>query len=253
MPEHEELAVTSSSPLIASETIEETTIQMGNEGDMMNDEDDKENYAGVNPNKMMYTSTEESEFYKTSPETTTDDTEIISRSSMSYEKEQVTTKENREKVDDEERSVELDNEFYDIDIITTTPDNIIGSEQIYSEYQYDDYSDSDYGQRDSKHLSLKSTRFSPNNYNTLVKTILVPNQIAPRVAAECFRFDCLSKPSHHCCSPHPAIKRHTEEHNYNDDFIDKDIENIEDKNKLQYMNSRVTATITRVLKSISWL
>ena len=79
MPEHEEQAVTSSSPLIASETIEETTIQMGNEGDMMNDEDDKENYAGVNPNKMMYTSTEESEFYKTSPETTTDDTEIISR------------------------------------------------------------------------------------------------------------------------------------------------------------------------------
>ena len=67
------------------------------------------------------------------------------------------------------------------------------------------------------------------------------------------RFDCLSEPSHHCCSPHPAIKRHTEEHNYNDDFIDEDIENIEDKNKLQYMNSRVTATITRVLKSISWL
>ena len=50
----------------------------------------------------------------------------VFRSSMSYEKEQVTTKENREKVDDEERSVELDNEFYDIDIITTTPDNIIG-------------------------------------------------------------------------------------------------------------------------------
>ena len=49
----------------------------------------------------------------------------VFRSSMSYEKEQVTTKENREKVDDEERSVELDNEFYDIDIITTTPDNII--------------------------------------------------------------------------------------------------------------------------------
>ena len=54
MPEHEEQAVTSSSPLTASETIEETTMQMGNEGDKMNDEDDKENYAGVNLNKMMF-------------------------------------------------------------------------------------------------------------------------------------------------------------------------------------------------------
>ena len=44
---------------------------------------------------------------------------------MSYEKERVTTKENREKGDDEERSVELDNDFYDTDIITTTTDIII--------------------------------------------------------------------------------------------------------------------------------
>ena len=61
----------------------------------------------------------------------------------------------------------------------------------------------------------------------------------------------MSEPSHHCCSPHPAIKRHTEEHNYNEAFIDEDIDN--EENKLHYMNSRVTATITRVLKSISWL
>ena len=45
------------------------------------------------------------------------------RSSMSYEQEQVTTKDNREKVDDEERSEgEPDNEFYDTDIITITTD-----------------------------------------------------------------------------------------------------------------------------------
>ena len=79
MPELAEQAVTSSSPLIASETIEETTIKMGNECDMMNDEDDKLSDAGVNLNKMMYTSTEESEFYETSPETITDDTEMTSR------------------------------------------------------------------------------------------------------------------------------------------------------------------------------
>ena len=79
MPELEQQIVTSSSPLIASETIEETTMKMGNEGDMMNEEDDKVSDAGVIQNKMMYTSTEETEFYETSPETTTDDTEIISR------------------------------------------------------------------------------------------------------------------------------------------------------------------------------
>jgi len=253
MPELEEQAVTSSSPLIASETIEETTIRIADEGDMMNGANDKvSDDPGENPNKMMYTSTEENEFYETSPETTTDDTDILPRSSMSYEKEQVTTKDNLEKVDDEERTVEPDDNFYDTDIIITTTEMIQKSEEIYyySDYQTDD---SDYDQRESKHLNVKSNTFSPDNYNALVKTILVPNQIAPRVAAECFRFDCLSQPSHHCCSPHPAIKRHTDEYDYNDDdnFIDEDVE--DESNFKQYVNSRVTATITRVLKSISWL
>ena len=79
-----------------------------------------------------------------------------------------------------------------------------------------------------------------------MKTILVPNQIAPRVAAECFRFDCLSQPNHKCCAPHPAIKRHTDNQlNEEEDAVSN--------NGLNYINSRVTATITRVLKSISWL
>lgn len=46
------------------------------------------------------------------------------RSSMSYEKEQVTTKDNLEKVDDEERTVEPDDNFYDTDIIITTTEMI---------------------------------------------------------------------------------------------------------------------------------
>ena len=80
MPELEEQAVTSSSPLIASETIEETTIRIADEGDMMNGANDKvSDDPGENPNKMMYTSNEESEFYETSPETTTDDTDILPR------------------------------------------------------------------------------------------------------------------------------------------------------------------------------
>ena len=75
------------------------------------------------------------------------------------------------------------------------------------------------------------------------------------------RFDCLSIPDHKCCNSHLAIKRHTEDL-LDEDLLD-DIEDLSDnqdnfnkeetKNNLNFVNSRVTATITRILKSISWL
>ena len=70
------------------------------------------------------------------------------------------------------------------------------------------------------------------------------------------RFDCLANPDHKCCNSHLAIKRHTEDQI--DDIEDlsdnKDNSNNEETgDNLNFVNSRVTATITRILKSISWL
>jgi len=66
--------------------------------------------------------------------------------------------------------------------------------------------------------------------NHIDKEILDPNQILPRIAGQCFRFDCLSQPHHGCCSPHTAQKRQTG----------------------QDQTARVTKTVTRVLKTVSW-
>ena len=46
------------------------------------------------------------------------------------------------------------------------------------------------GGRESKHLSASRPSLGSSllaGFNTVMRAILVPNQIAPRVAAECFR------------------------------------------------------------------
>ena len=62
------------------------------------------------------------------------------------------------------------------------------------------------------------------------------------------RFDCARQPGHGCCSPHAATKRHTEEQEQGDSRSTSR-RHTED----QQVDSRVTATVTRVLKSFSWL
>jgi hypothetical protein len=82
--------------------------------------------------------------------------------------------------------------------------------------------------------------------------ILDPNQIAPRVSGKCFRFDCLSSPSHPCCAPHQTQKRQTlpEEFSVYSEFPNQHIENIEPF-MLQHPGL-ITATVTRVEKSVNW-
>merc|ERR1719195_1325512 len=76
------------------------------------------------------------------------------------------------------------------------------------------------GGRESKHLSASRPSLGSSllaGFNTVMRAILVPNQIAPRVAAECFRFDCARQPGHGCCLAHAATKRHTEEQEEQED------------------------------------
>jgi len=103
-----------------------------------------------------------------------------------------------------------------------------------SEYQayeakeeYPDYDDFDRveGKRE---LVFPDYIYLPDNH--IDRDILDTNQILPRVAGKCFRFDCLSQPHHSCCSPHTAHKRKT----------------------VQAQTDRVTKTVTRVLKTVSW-
>merc|ERR1719206_948905 len=82
-------------------------------------------------------------------------------------------------------------------------------------------------------------------YNTHDKeSLLEPNQILPRVSVECFRYSCLSEPHHACCNPHTTDKRHTRPQDTDDkQLVDKIIKDNHD---------RVTATITRVMKTVRW-
>merc|ERR1719195_728337 len=76
------------------------------------------------------------------------------------------------------------------------------------------------GGRESKHLSASRPSLGSSllaGFNTVMRAILVPNQIAPRVAAECFRFDCARQPGHGCCLAHAATKRHTDEQEHQED------------------------------------
>ena len=51
------------------------------------------------------------------------------------------------------------------------------------------------------------------------------------------RLDCLTYPAHQCCNPHPATKRHAR---------------LPVKQARSADRGRVTATVTRILSSVSW-
>jgi len=190
--------------------------------------------------------------------------ENISRNSMSndeFEEDLVTTEDNLEKLDDGKTREEEKLVFYD-DI------NLTVKTSASDKFQKDDDTSDNKSEisavsdlRESKHLL--TPRFGSNSisgsdkdsYKIFINSVLVPNQIAPRVSPECFRFDCLSIPDHKCCNSHLAIKRHTEDLDDIEELSDsKDSSNKEEtKDNLNFVNSRVTATITRMLKSFSWL
>jgi hypothetical protein len=75
--------------------------------------------------------------------------------------------------------------------------------------------------------------------------VLDPNQIAPRVASECFRFDCLNRPDHQCCAKKNTKKRQTSIYEYGLLPVQK-ISSLHNNR-----DARVTATVTRVEKSIN--
>ena len=83
----------------------------------------------------------------------------------------------------------------------------------------------------------------PNNH--IDNEILDPNQITPRVSGQCFRFDCLAQPYHDCCSPHTANKRQT---GPGVSFANHNLM----KHALIDHPGRVTATVTRVPKTVRW-
>jgi len=80
--------------------------------------------------------------------------------------------------------------------------------------------------------------------NNIDQEALDPNQILPRVAVECFRFDCLSQPQHECCNPHKTKKRQTRPGTAPKQEVMEHI--------LEDHPGRVTATVTRVQKTVRW-
>jgi len=85
---------------------------------------------------------------------------------------------------------------------------------------------------------------APIPYNEIDQEALDLNQILPRVAVECFRFDCLSQPQHACCNPHITNKRQTRPSSPAKQEVMEQI--------LEDHPGRVTATVTRVQKTVRW-
>jgi len=124
------------------------------------------------------------------------------------------------------KKVQQEQQFEDTSIFED-----LASEYQAEELEYPDYDDFERieGKRE---LALPDyVIFIPDNH--IDKDILDANQILPRIAGHCFRFDCLSQPHHGCCSPHTAQKRQTGQ----------------DQTPRA---ARVTKTVTRVLKTVSW-
>ena len=64
----------------------------------------------------------------------------------------------------------------------------------------------------------------------------------------CFSYSCLTQPGHVCCSPHIAKKRQTDKLLWNTDQDILGHEGGEDSPG----HHRVTATVTRTVKSVTW-
>jgi len=109
--------------------------------------------------------------------------------------------------------------------------------------EYIIYEDSEPVETKAKHPVTSNLQISLPD-NNIDQEALDPNQILPRVAVECFRFDCLSEPQHDCCTPHTANKRQTETASPPKQDLMEHL--------LEDHPGRVTATVTRVQKTVRW-
>jgi len=132
-------------------------------------------------------------------------------------------------------------------IITTTSLSILDSTENdvitpVDEVEYYEYI------LDTKESLWSEPQLIPQPNNSLEKEALDPNQILPRVAVECFRFDCISNPDDKCCRPHTTKKRQTSVTAARDSSPKvKGMEKI-----LKNYPGKVTATVTRVQKTVRW-
>lgn len=79
--------------------------------------------------------------------------------------------------------------------------------------------------------------------------ILDANQIAPRVSGKCFRFNCLTDPANPCCKPHNNKKRQIPQLSV---LALPGFRSLVWEPLVLQFPGRVTATVTRVEKSVHW-
>jgi len=122
------------------------------------------------------------------------------------------------------------------------------STMSYYSNEYDDYEQ--YIDQVSYHPKDKDSSaqiyISPSN-TIQEQEALDPNQILPRVAVECFRFDCLTYPDHECCPSHNTRKRQIVQEEEEIRHKQSVVEHMIEKKP-----GRVTATVTRVQKTVRW-
>jgi len=125
---------------------------------------------------------------------------------------------------------------------------------------------------DQEMLGQETLEQETLDQETLDQETLDLNQILPRVSVECFRFDCLSEPDHECCYPHKTPKReiqpvardqkeslkhkvrnHSKHNNINVKVqpVASDENEVMEK-IMEDHPGRVTATVTRVQKTVRW-
>eukprot|EP00090_Calanus_glacialis_P006250 TRINITY_DN14889_c0_g1_i4.p1 TRINITY_DN14889_c0_g1~~TRINITY_DN14889_c0_g1_i4.p1 ORF type:complete len:733 (-),score=185.40 TRINITY_DN14889_c0_g1_i4:130-2328(-) len=109
--------------------------------------------------------------------------------------------------------------------------------------EYIIYEDTEPVERKVEHI-LSPILAIPIPDNHIDQEALDPNQILPRVAVECFRFHCISEPQHDCCTPHTANKRQTGSASQPKHDLMEHL--------LEDHPGRVTATVTRVQKTVRW-
>jgi len=125
---------------------------------------------------------------------------------------------------------------------------------------------------DQETLGQETLEQETLDQETLDQETLDLNQILPRVSVECFRFDCLSEPDHECCYPHKTPKReiqpvardqkeslkHKVRNHSKHNNINVKVQPVASGEKevmekiMEDHPGRVTATVTRVQKTVRW-